>query len=79
MKNIIMCGSVDCLVTLMKNDGFELCRIETKNNSDEQTWVFVTDYCGYEYETKVIFQVNEFDENNIPVAINVVKIECGMN
>lgn len=78
MRDIIMSGSVEHLVELMKNDGFELCMIETKNNSDEQTWVFVMDYCGYEYETKVTFQVNEVDEKNIPVAINVVKVECGM-
>ena len=79
MRDIIMSGSADYLVELMKKDGFELCRIEHKDDIGEETWVFITDYCGYEYETKVTFQVHEVDEENVPTAINVVKVECGMN
>lgn len=74
MRDIIMTGSVEHLVKLMKEDGFELCRTEIVG-TDEQMWIFATDYCSYEYEAKVTFQVNELDERNLPLSINVVKVE----
>ena len=74
MRDIIMTGSVEHLVKLMKEDGFELCRTEIVG-TDEQMWIFETDYCSYEYEAKVTFQVNELDERNLPLSINVVKVE----
>lgn len=79
MRKILMSGSAKHLVELMKNDGFELSYIHTNKKSDEQTWAFTTYYDIYEYETRVTFQVHEVDENNVPTAINVVKVECDMN
>ena len=76
MKNIFMCGTEQSLINTMHERGYRITNMEVSENKEEQTWTFLLKDIHYNYETKVTFQVNECDEDNIIVALNVVKISC---
>lgn len=78
MKNILMAGSLKNLIEIMKNEGNSLVSIEMPLDTDEQTATFILNSSceNYYYKTKVIYQANEIDEFQNPIAINVIDIKC---
>ena len=75
MKKIIMAGTVEFLIGIMKCDDHKLVEVIHLKEIDEYIYRFTFDYAGcYTYITDVQLQVNEFNEDNTPVAINVVKV-----
>ena len=78
MKNIILAGSAKCLNETMKKDGYRLTGIEISKDGETQVWTYLLEKPDntYNFETKVEFIVNEYDENDTPIAITVYDIKC---
>lgn len=75
MKKIMMSGSAEYLGNIMYEEGYVLTRIDVSADKEIQVWHFLLEQPHYDYEVKVEFQVNEYDEEK-PVAINVIKVTC---
>ena len=76
MKNIFACGTEEGLINTMMEEGYAVTRVDISEDEEEQTWYFLLEDIHYNYETKVIFQVNEYGEGKEAIAINVVKVTC---
>ena len=74
MRNIFRCGSQQSLEHTMKEQGYKVTKVIVSDDWEEQTWHFLLDDTHYNYKAEVVVQVNEYDDDLVAVALNVVKV-----
>jgi DNA-binding winged helix-turn-helix (wHTH) protein len=74
MRDIFRCGSQQSLIDTMKGQGYKVTKVIVSDDWEEQTWHFLLDDTHYNYKAEVVVQVNEYDDDLVAIALNVIKV-----